>query len=105
MLEQILRQAIEATLQPSHFELANESHGHNVAKGSETHFRAVIVSDAFSGQSRVKRHQQVYQAATEALSQGVHALAMQCFTPEEWAQSPLRLTSPPCHGGMKKDPR
>ena len=105
MLERILSQALEAALNATQFELVNESHGHNVAKGSETHFRAVVVSEAFIGLSRVRRHQLVYQAAAIALEQGVHALAMQCFTPAEWSDSPSRLSSPPCLGGMKKESR
>ena len=68
-------------------------------------FSACDCLDAFDGLSRVKRHQLVYKAADEALKLGVHALAMQCFTESEWADSPERLSSPPCHGGMKKDPR
>ena len=105
ILENLLRDSLVRALNPSFCDLDNESHGHNVPKNSETHFRLVIVSDAFDGLSHVKRHRLVYKAADEALKQGVHALAMQCFTESEWADSPERLSSPPCHGGMKKDPR
>ncbi len=104
-LETLLKNSLATALNPSMLELENESHGHNVPKHSETHFRLVIVSEHFDGLSRVKRHQLVYKAADDALKQGVHALAMQCFTESEWAESPVRLTSPPCKGGMKKDPR
>ena len=103
-LETLLKNSLATALNPSALELENESHGHNVPKHSETHFRLVIVSEYFDGLSRVKRHQLVYKAADDALKQGVHALAMQCFTESEWAESPSRLTSPPCKGGMKKDP-
>lgn len=104
-LETLLKNSLATALNPSVLELENESHGHNVPKHSETHFRLVIVSEHFDGLSRVKRHQLVYKAADDALKQGVHALAMQCFTESEWDESPARLTSPPCKGGMKKDPR
>ena len=71
-----------------------------------SHFRLVIISDAFDGLSRVKRHQLVYKAADEALKNGMHALAMQCFTESEWVGNPERLSSPPVAGSrMKKDPR
>jgi len=103
MLETLLNQALADALTPTHLEIENESHGHNVPKNSETHFRVVVVSQAFAGLGRVKRHQLVYKAASEALARGVHALAMQCFTPEEWASDPMRLSSPPCHGGMKRE--
>jgi BolA protein len=104
-LETLLKNSLATALNPSVLELENESHGHNVPRHSETHFRLVIVSEHFDGLSRVKRHQLVYKAADDALKQGVHALAMQCFTESEWAESPARLTSPPCKGGMQKDPR
>jgi len=104
MQEARLRQALESAIQPTFLDLSNESHGHRVPKGSETHFRAVIVSDAFEGLSRVKRHQLVYQAAADALASGVHALAMQCFTPDEWSNAPERLVSPACHSGPQRDP-
>jgi stress-induced morphogen len=103
MLEALLQTALTDALAPDHLEIENESHGHNVPKNSETHFRIVVVSDAFEGLGRVKRHQLVYKAADEALNRGVHALAMQCFTPAEWVSNPARLASPPCHGGMKKE--
>lgn len=103
MLETLLKSSLSEALKPSVLEIENESHGHNVPKNSETHFRVVVVSEAFAGLNRVKRHQLVYKAAAEALSQGVHALAMQCFTADEWNRSPERLTSPPCRGGMHKD--
>ena len=34
---------------PVHLEVINESFMHNVPKGSETHFKVVIVSDTFNG--------------------------------------------------------
>ena len=36
--------------------LVNESGGHNVPIGAETHFRLVIVSDAFDGLATIKVH-------------------------------------------------
>ncbi len=102
-LENLLRNTLTDSLDPSVLDLENESHGHNVPENSETHFRLVIVSQMFDGLSRVRRHQLVYKAADEALKKGVHALAMQCFTESEWADDPQRLSSPPCRGGMKKD--
>jgi len=104
-LETLLCNSLTETLNPSVLDLENESHSHNVPKNSETHFRLVIVSQNFDGLSRVQRHQLVYKAADEALKKGIHALAMQCFTELEWAKDPECLSSPPCKGGMKKDPR
>ncbi len=105
ILETLLRNSLADSLDPFLIDLENESHGHNVPKDSETHFRLVIVSQTFEGLSRVKRHQLVYKAAHEVLKKGVHALAMQCFTETEWAKDPQCLISPPCKGAIKRDIR
>ena len=82
--QQALHQALQA-LQPSHLELINESYMHSVPPGSESHFKAVIVSEDFAGLNAVKRHQAVYRALGE-LMQRIHALALHTYTAEEWQQ-------------------
>ena len=47
------------------------------------HFQAVIVSSAFTGKSRVQRHQLVYAALGDRMREEIHALSMQTMTPEE----------------------
>ncbi len=102
----IIQQRIEAKLKaafdPSHLEVINESHMHSVPKGSETHFKVVVVSERFDGMSPVKRHQLVYGALAEELKAGVHALAITSRTPAEWAASPEANVSPKCMGGAGK---
>ena len=66
-----------ATLDPLMVEVVNESHMHSVPANSETHFKVTLVSDRFSGLSRVKRHQQLYALLSEELDGPVHALALQ----------------------------
>ena len=53
--------------------------------GTRDHYEAVLVSAAFSGQSRVARHQRVYRALGELMAGPIHALTMRTLTPEEWA--------------------
>jgi BolA protein len=98
-IETKLREA----LVPSHLEVVNESHMHSVPKGSETHFKVVVVSDRFEGLSPVKRHQLVYGALSDEMSKkpGIHALAITSRTPSEWSSSPEANESPKCHGGSK----
>lgn len=48
------------------------------------HYEAVVVSPAFGGVNRVKRHKMVYATLREELKEAVHALALKTFTPEEW---------------------
>ncbi len=52
--------------------------------GDGQHFEAVIVSEAFSGKSRVQRHQLVYQTLGDRMRAEVHALSMKTYTPQEW---------------------
>jgi len=86
------------TLGPAYMELSDESHMHS--RGLETHYRAVIVSDAFAGVRAIKRHQQVYRALG-ALMDEVHALALHTYTPDEWASTGQAPDSPRCRGGGK----
>jgi len=100
-IESKLRQAFDAPVMM----VENDSHKHNVPPNSETHFKVTLVSPAFAGQSKVKRHQAIYQVLATELAAGVHALAMHPFTPEEWAaQNQSTPDSPNCLGGSKNDP-
>ena len=54
--------------------------------GDGQHFEAVIVSPAFSGKSRVQRHQLVYAALGDRMRAEIHALSMQTYTPEDFAK-------------------
>ena len=51
--------------------------------GDDDHFRARIVSSAFAGMGRVKRHQAVYAALKGQMGGELHALALETLTPEE----------------------
>ena len=59
---------------------------HLALDGDGRHFELLIVSDAFVGLSRGRRHQAVYGALGDAMrDELVHALTMQTLTAEEWA--------------------
>lgn len=80
-----------------HLEVTNESHGHHVPAGSETHFKVVLVSMDFAQQSRVVRHRRVNALLADEFAAGMHALAIHTYTPAEWqarhGEAPM---SPPC---------
>ena len=94
-LEQQLIERLQQ-LSPSHLEVVNESAGHGgYFPGKESHFKAVIVSEAFTGLRLVQRHQKIYAAAGDLLSPGnIHALAIHAFLPEEWKEQDT--SSPEC---------
>jgi stress-induced morphogen len=59
----------------------------NDLTGTKDHWEAVIVSDAFSGKSRIEQHQMVYAALGELMAGPIHALALKTYTPESWTQA------------------
>jgi stress-induced morphogen len=87
---------------PSVLEVINESGNHSVPAGSETHFKVVIVSESFDGQSLVARHRAVNAALAQQLANGVHALSIQALTAVQWQErGGVVPASPPCLGGSK----
>lgn len=102
-IQQSIQNKLHSRFSPSHLEVINESHMHNVPANSETHFKVVLVSSEFEGLRKVPRHQQVYQTLTEELEGEVHALALHTYTAEEWEASGLAPDSPQCLGGSKAD--
>lgn len=64
---------------------------HLAVDGDGRHFEALIVSPVFAGLSRVQRQQRVNAVLREHFeSEVLHALSMQCLTPDEAEQRGLR---------------
>ena len=60
---------------------------HVEVEGDGRHFFATIVSTAFEGLPRVRRHQRVYAALGDRMREQIHALSMKTLTPAEFAAS------------------
>ncbi|HET6583605.1 MAG TPA: BolA family protein [Nannocystaceae bacterium] len=89
-------------LAPVALEIHDESHMHSVPRGAQSHFKVVVVGDAFAGLALVARHRRVNEALADELRQGLHALSIHAYTPEEWAARGGAVpSSPPCRGGSK----
>jgi len=100
-----IQQNIESRLSSSfsieHMTVENESHRHNVAPGSESHFKVTIVSEDFNDLKLIKRHRLVNKALEQEL-QVIHALALHTLTPDEWSAGTGKVAeSPACRGGGK----
>ncbi len=67
---------------------------HIEVEGDGRHFFATIVSAAFEGAARVKRHQHVYTALGDRMREQIHALSMKTLTPAEWAASSTAVAEP-----------
>lgn len=53
-IEKAITQALVENLSPVHLEVINESYMHNVPKGSETHFKVLVVSSRFESLPLIK---------------------------------------------------
>jgi stress-induced morphogen len=54
--------------------------------GTQDHYQARIVSDAFAGKSLIEQHKLVYGALGDAMNGPIHALSLKTYTPEVWAK-------------------
>ena len=123
---------LQAAFSPTHLEVLNESASHNVPRGSETHFKVIVVSDGFAGVGPLDRHRLVNGALADELAgcvllprfaitpivpashprasrnlapssrRGVHALSIVAKTPAQWAKASHISPSPPCLGGSNR---
>ena len=88
-IQHTLSAKLEKALQPLALEVIDESHQHaghmmhpgGVEPRGETHFRIKVVSDAFSGKSRLERHRLINALVEAELKGGVHALAIEARAP------------------------
>ena len=90
-----------ASFAPQHLQVVNESHMHSVPPGSESHFKVVIAAEGFVGKRQVQRHQAIYACLADELRNGVHALALHTYAPDEWRATGQAPDSPQCLGGGK----
>jgi BolA protein len=86
-LETRMREKLMSGLKPTRLDLVNESHLHEGHRSSptsgESHFRLLIVSQAFAGKSRLERHRLINELLSSELIDGVHALAIKACAPGE----------------------
>ena len=86
-LEETIHQRL-VPLAPSAVELSDDSADHaghaEAARHGGGHFSLTIVSEAFVGQSRVRRHQSVYSLLSDLIPRRIHALQLRTLTPDEF---------------------
>jgi len=100
-MQTLIEQKLASEYETEYLQVENESHMHNVAPGSESHFKVTIVSDSFRDQMLIKRHRMVNKTLQQEMQQ-IHALALHTLTPEEWqTRAGSVADSPQCRGGGK----
>lgn len=100
-MQQIIELKLDEAFHPEILLVENESHMHNVAPGSESHFKVTVVSDDFIDLILIKRHRLVNRVLENELKQ-IHALALHTMTRDEWFEKAGKVAeSPLCQGGGK----
>ena len=86
-LEETIRERLRP-LTPSAIDLADDSAEHaghaEATRHGGGHFSLTVVSEAFVGQSRVRRHQSVYSLLSDLIPRRIHALSLRTLTPDEF---------------------
>ncbi|KTC81626.1 BolA family protein [Legionella brunensis] len=100
--EERIAKLITTHLTTSHFLIENESNKHHVPEGSETHFKVLIVAEAFKEMTMLNRHRTINTLLADELKTGLHALSLHLYTSEEWERCQQKTqTSPACRDGYR----
>ena len=81
-----IERLISEALDPVEILVKDTSHlhiGHAGAKDGRGHFDVRIVSDKFTGQSRIARHRMVYHALGSFIDSDIHALRINAVSPSD----------------------
>lgn len=84
--ENQIRQRLQQSFDPLELSIKDQSQlhvGHEGAKDGKGHFDITLVSEAFAGVNRVRRHRMVYDALRDLLESDIHALRISAFAPSE----------------------
>jgi BolA protein len=83
----VISRKLADALAPQSLNVVDESHQHEGhaghRPGGQTHFRVYIVSEAFTGKTRIDRHRMINAILSDELAAGVHALAIHAQAPGE----------------------
>jgi BolA protein len=86
-LAKFIDETLTRELRPQTLTVTDESDQHaghaGHRPGGQTHFRVDVVSDGFTGKSRIERHRLVNALLAEAFERGLHALAIKARAPGE----------------------
>ena len=101
--KQRIESKIHQALQPQYMDVVDESYMHAVPTDAESHFKVLVISEAFEDLPLLERHRKINELLQDELSAGLHALTMHTWTPDEWHEKGGAPESPPCLGGSSLD--
>lgn len=75
-----------ADLQPQYFALQDDSHLHAHHAGNQGggHYRIIVVSEQFAGETRLNRQRMIKTALADLFVHHIHALSIKAATPDEY---------------------
>ena len=94
-IESTINKIINESYNPLYIELVNESFMHNVPRGSESHFKLVVVSNIFKNMTLIQRHKHIYSSLNTIMN-NIHALSINAFDIDEFKLNPTQSKSPDC---------
>lgn len=87
-IAEMITQRLAERLRPVRLEVIDESAAHaghmGASPAGETHFRVVVVAEAFTGATRIARQRMVNELMADLLAGPVHALSARLMTPAEF---------------------
>ncbi len=100
----LISSTLRAQLKPSFLLLENESHKHKSRGEPESHFKVVVVSEAFEGKSVLERHRLVNATVMDGGPLPCHALMIKALTPAQFEalDEKVEFASPACLGGDQR---
>ena len=98
---QRIEETIASALTLSYLDVADESSGHNVPAGAESHFKVTAVSAVFAGESRINRHRRINALLESEFAAGMHACALHYTAMRNGSNATVAPQSPACAGASK----
>ena len=82
----IIKNKIKDSIDIIKIEIIDESANHENHPGNSGggHYRALIISNDFNNKSLIERHQMVYKALGELMTNEIHAFSMKTMTENEF---------------------
>jgi len=88
LLSEIIKEKIEKSLSIAGVIIEDESYKHEGHPGSrpggETHFKIKVISESFSGKSRIERQRMIFRALENEMKEKIHAISIAALTPKEF---------------------
>ena len=81
-----IRDSLARAFDPESLVVEDEGHlhvGHEGARDGRGHFRVMMVSAAFNGQSMLARHRAIYAEMGTLMETDIHALAIEAVASDE----------------------